>query len=243
MAVPATLRRKRRDRFVLGVDGCRAGWLVARLNLDDETLTASVAERFSEILKVDALMTLVDMPIGLADDGPRRCEAMARTVLKPLRHASVFSSPLRAMLAFDDYAAANAWGKARGRGLSKQAWMITPKIREIDAVITPHDQARLGEGHPEVAFARLNGGKPCAHPKRKADGAAERRRLLTGAGLADPEALFARVRKEHGAGVARDDVFDACALALSANARLDGCAVRLSDDARDARGLVMEIWG
>ena len=48
------------------------------------------------------------------------------------------------MLDFETYGDANAWGKAQGPdgggGLSKQAWVITPKIREIDAIIAPADQ-------------------------------------------------------------------------------------------------------
>ena len=196
-------------------------------------------------------MTMADMPIGLADEAARACERDARALLSPLRHASVFSPPRRGMLAFDDYAAANAWGKAqakrltgaeKGGGLSRQAWMIAPKIREVDAFMTPARQARLAEAHPEVAFWRLNGGKPCAHAKRAADGRAERRALLAANGL-DPDPHFADLRKAAGGGAGLDDWYDACALALTAKARLEDAAVRLSDDARDARRLVMEIWG
>ncbi len=190
-------------------------------------------------------MIMVDMPIGLGDRAPRACETMARRLLSPLRHSSVFSPPRRKMLSFARYEDANAWGKENcGKGLSKQAWMIAPKIREIDEAIAPQDQARVGEGHPEFAFARLNGGKPCAHPKRKAEGQTERLALLAREGMTEAEAIYQSLRAEHGGkSIARDDVYDACALALTAKARLEGSALRLSDDARDGRGLVMEIWG
>lgn len=193
-----------------------------------------------------AAMTIIDMPIGLADAGRRACEAMTRQKIGP-RRSSVFSAPRRPMLAFSDYAQANEWGKRQGKalggGLSKQAWMIVPKIRDIDAVITPADQDYVGEGHPELAFWRLNGGAPCRRPKREKEGAEERRALLDRAGIADAAAHFDALRKRYGRGVALDDVYDACVLALTAEARLNGEAVRLSDGARDARGLVMEIWG
>ena len=246
MPAPTTARRAGPDRYVLGVDGCRAGWAVIRLNHYDKVVTGFIAGTFGEALGAGAAMTIVDMPIGLADRGPRACEAMARAALKPLRHSSVFSSPRRPMLAFADYAGANAWGKLPGnggKGLSKQAWMIAPKIREIDAAISSADQARLGEGHPEVAFARLNGGAPCRHPRRTSEGQLERRELLRRSGIENAEEIFESLRATAGRGVGRDDVYDACALALTAKARLEGDALRLSDDARDARGLVMEIWG
>ena len=237
-------------RFVIGVDGCPAGWAAVRLNLFDGGIAAFITKNFAGLLRdsgADAAMIMVDMPIGLASEGKRGCEVLARKLLKPLRHASVFSSPRRPMLDFETYGEANAWGKrqqAIGVGLSKQAWMIAPKIAEIDAAITSADQARLGEGHPEVAFARLNGGTPCAHAKKKPEGRDERRCLLESAGITNADALFDALRAEVGAGkVARDDVYDACAMALTAKARLDGNVIRLSDDARDARGLLMEIWG
>lgn len=255
MPVPAAMahttgRREPRARFVIGADGCRAGWACVRLNLHDNTVTGEasgfIAARFAELLCTDAAMIVVDMPIGLSDRDARACETMARGVLKPLRHASVFSSPRRGMLAFAGYPEANAWGKRAengGKGLSKQAWMIAGKIREIDAAIKPPDQARICEGHPEVAFARLNGGAPCRHPKRRPEGQAERRDLLARAGITNAEAIYETLRAQARRDVARDDVYDACAMALTAKARLEGSALRLGDGARDARGLLMEIWG
>jgi len=248
--MPATYGRKTGDEgFVLGVDGCRAGWIAAKLNLSGGALTVSIVKSFSDILAepgAGAAMIIVDMPIGLAEHGKRACEIEARKLLKPLRHSSVFSAPRRPMLAFDQYAAANEWGKrhdAEGGGLSKQAWMITPKIREIDETITAEDQHHIGEGHPEIAFWRLNGGEPCRHPKRKPAGAAERLALLRRHGVADAAKLFEQIKAEAGSGVARDDVYDACALALTAQARLEGRAVHLSAGETDAKGLAMEIWG
>ncbi len=233
------------NAFVLGGDGCRAGWVAVRVNLCDHQASGFIAERFSELIAEKCAMLIVDMPIGLATEGRRDCERQARRKLSPGRTSSVFSSPRRPMLEFASYQDANAWGKAqqpKGGGLSKQAWMIAPKIREIDAAISPADQARIGEGHPEVAFARLKGA-PCAHPKRTAQGANERLDLLMRAGVSNAEEIYQSLRAQAGArAIGRDDVYDACVLALTARARLDGTAWRLGDGARDARGLVMEIW-
>lgn len=155
------------------------------------------------------------------------------------------------MLDFDSYAEANAWGKAqakrltgqeKGGGLSKQAWMIAPKIREADAVMTPALQKRISEAHPELAFTRLNGGAPCAHSKRTSEGRQERKALLAQSDL-HPDSLFLQLREDASGGVGLDDLYDACALALTAKARSEGKAIRLGDGSRDARGLLMEIWG
>lgn len=247
--MPTTIRRTRHSNFVIGVDGCRGGWVFVRLCLDDEALVAGFEPKFSNILNgnaANARMTMIDMPMGLVERGRRNCEVEARKLLKPLRHSSVFSSPRRPMLYFETYGDANEWGKVQepdGGGLSRQAWMITPKIREIDQAVAPADQQYLCEGHPEIAFLRLNGGVPCEHSKHTAEGEAERRTLLVENGIDQPEDLYKRLRAEAGARGARDDVYDACALALTAKARLDGAAIHLTDGARDACGLVMEIWG
>ncbi len=208
-------------------------------------MSVAIADSFRSILDGAGrkkASIVVDMPIGLADKGERTCEREARRRLGR-RRSSVFSSPLRPMLDFADYAAANHWGKENGRGLSKQAWMITPKIREIDAAIAPGDQPRIAEGHPELAFARI-GGAPCAHPKRTEDGARERRALLAERSI-DAPALCAMLRRLYPSKTqfADDDVIDACVLTLTAEARLVGDAWRLGDGARDARGLLMEISG
>ena len=249
--MPATIKRRNTEEFVLGVDGCRAGWVVARLDLQDAKLSLDILPDFADLLTkyaTKAALIMIDMPVGLADFGRRACEGMARQLLKPHRHSSVFSSPRRPMLSFSTYAEANAWGKSLGPegggGLSKQAWMITQKIKEIDRLLTPEDQALVREAHPEVAFWRLNHESPCRHSKRTKPGAAERLALLKQNGLQSPNQEFDRLRAKFGAqAVAQDDVYDACVLSLTACAVLDETAVHLTDGARDQRGLKMEIWG
>ncbi len=248
--MPTADQRAQIGDFVIGIDGCRAGWVVIQMDCNTRIIDGFVASTFADIYNGPARtarMAIVDMPIGLATTGRRACEKQARKLLSPLRHSSVFSSPRRTMLDFDNYAEANAWGKQQGPngggGLSKQAWMIVPKIREIDRVITPIDQNRLAEGHPEVAFWRLNGARPCQNPKRKQEGANERLAILNAHGLSGSDDLFRKLKSTIGTGIARDDVYDACALALTAKAKLTNNAICLGDGTRDARGLKMEIWG
>lgn len=242
--MPSTATGIAAQPIVIGVDACRGGWLFAFRNLADGAMAVAIADSFRSFLDgagKSASVIIVDMPIGLADrPRGRACEREARRQLGA-RRSSVFCSPLRSMLSMTRYEEANAFGKALGAGLSKQAWHISPKIAELDSVMTPALQARIGEGHPELAFARL-AGAPCTHSKRSPDGVAERRKLLMNEGI-DVDALHDALR--HGnpkKAFATDDLYDACALALVAEARFKGAAEALGDGARDARGLAMEIW-
>lgn len=189
----------------------------------------------------DALV-VVDIPIGLTGGPPRPCDAEARRRLGP-RRSSVFTPPMRGMLTLASRAEATAYGQARrvAGGLSAQSWNIVPKIKEADAFVTPGRQGSIREGHPELAFARLNGA-PLPEPKKSQAGADHRTALLRAAGV-DADALVGEVRERHPRrAVADDDVRDAAALALTGLAVLCGEAVRLGGE-RDATGRIMEILG
>jgi predicted RNase H-like nuclease len=122
--------------------------------------------------------------------------------------------------------------RAIGVGVSIQAWNLVPKIRELDAVMTPDRQRRVRETHPELAFARL-AGEPMADPKRSPAGRSARCAAV-GLGVSDLPRL---------PGATPDDILDAIALVHSATAVLDGSATVLGDGERDERSLLMEIWG
>jgi len=222
--------------IVAGVDGCRVGWVMVTRDLTGGALTVGVAPCWAALPHL-ARIVAVDMPIGLSEDGPRGCDSLARRLL-PGRASSVFPPPARPMLAMADYGQANAWGKARGRGLSKQAWNIVPRIRDLDDTLSPPDQDRVHEAHPELAFARLNGGAP-PPPKRSAEGLDRRRVLLRRAGIRG----LARLLDNRPRGVAVDDLLDAAVLTLTAERILAGQGIRLiGTPERDSRGLRMEIW-
>lgn len=207
--------------IVAGVDGCRGGWAVALAD-DESIFDVRVVSTFTDVIALRCDAIAVDMPIGLLDHGPRACDVEARRRLGP-RRASVFPTPLRPMLAATTYAEASAVA-----GLSKQAFHLLPKIREVDAVMTPRRQHRIVEVHPELCFAALVGA-PCTAPKRTAEGRAER--------LAAVHPPVERLPS----GAAWDDVLDACALVHTARRLVHGAVERLGDGARDARGLRCEI--
>ena len=230
---------KRRARHLAGIDGCRDGWIVAHTTHDIANAKIEFAESW-KIIHERFDVVAVDMPIGLSESGHRECEVEARKLLRP--HGSrVFGVPARGALKFaqNNWAGANAWSKRQGfGGISKQAWNIRPKIAEIDGVIAARDQSRICEAHPELAFRRLNGGKPLVS-KHAAEGIKARRRLLRDAGFIRLDEWLAQARKLHAK---TDDILDACALLLTAQRIYRGDAVALPQSvARDARGLRMAI--
>lgn len=230
--------------WVMGVDGAPAGWVgVLRRIGASAPPVARLFRTFQDALDAAERPTAiaVDMPIGFLDAavrGGRACEREARARIKG-RTSSVFSSPCRAALAAGDYPTANARNRAaNGVGLSKQAFMLFPKLREIDAVMTPTLQERVRESHPEVAFATL-AGAPMAHNKKTPEGRAERLAVLRAQGL---DLALVKPHPFTKKDIAPDDLLDAAVLAFSAERILRGSALRLpADPPRDARGLAMEI--
>ncbi len=242
--------------FFGGVDGCPDGWIMCALvRQKPQRLYYLGFRSFAALLQwethrrkaADRLM--VDMPIGLTDSGRRACDIMARRMLGK-RRSSIFSAPRRPMLGFQQYAEANAWGKTQGKenggGLSKQAWMLVPKIRELDVALTPDDQNRICEAHPEIAFFRLNNAAPCGHNKKTLEGLAERllllREALGQADMPDYDALRADFMNQKFR-LRVDDLVDATVLTVSARDQHRGRAICLSDGAVDITGKKIEIWG
>jgi predicted RNase H-like nuclease len=235
-----------------GVDGCRGGWIAAVLRPAGDDGLLAVHVRFADVLKAPRApaVVAVDVPIGLperAGHGGREAENAARPLLGA-RQSSVFSVPSRAAIAAADYAAACRAALETSeppRKVSKQLFNIAPKIREVDAVLraNPALADRVFEVHPELAFWRLNGGRPLHEPKKVksrpyAPGLALRRDLLLAAGL--PRGLIEAAPPE---GAAADDLLDALACAAIARRIHAGTARPFPDPPpRDGFGLPMAIW-
>ena len=219
---------------VIGIDGCRGGWLAASLD-DDGSVGWEWTDDTSRVLRADAEALAIDIPIGLPDSGTRACDHEARAMLGR-RGVSVFAAPVRPVLGCTTYADARAvLAGLGGASMSAQAFGIVAAVRAVDDVVTPADEARVVEAHPEVAFS-LMGGTPIVAGKRTAAGVAARLRLLT---TWLPTALEALADVPARAGL--DDALDALACAWVARRWVCGCATVLGDSCRDARGLVMRI--
>lgn len=238
--------------WLAGVDGCRLGWIAAFVRPGGEETHVHIVPRFADVLAAPEAPAIVavDMPIGLPDRiGPdgRGPERAIRPLLGA-RQSSVFSVPPRAAIYAADFGAACAAALAASeppRKVSKQLFMIAPKIREIDALLRADATLlpRVYEVHPELAFWRLNGGRALDEPKKVKGvcyepGLALRRRLLIAAGLPASVAMSAPPK---GAGA--DDLLDALACAAIAR-RIHAGTARPFPDPHDcdAYGLPVAIW-
>jgi predicted RNase H-like nuclease len=217
---------------VLGVDGWRGAWVGALL--DGRRVELLALPDAAAVLAVPGVDVVgIDMPIGLAEDGPRACDVAARRLLGRAG-SSVFPAPLRPVLACASYAEACAVSRAAsGRALSVQAWNLVPSIRSLDDALGDPPDARVVEVHPELAFRALD--ERVTARKATARGLAQRVRALEPA-LDVLDALAAAPD-----GVPAVDCLDACAAAVAARRVADGTAGCVGDGAVDARGRPMRI--
>jgi predicted RNase H-like nuclease len=231
-------------RRVAGVDGCRAGWLVASSEVDADGAMSRpellVVPTFDAVVDMPLDRIAVDIPIGLLDVlaiGGREADRAARKLLGPLRGTSVFSAPVRQVLLADPWPAP----MPPNLGLTLQAWAITRKIREVDdALRARRDRTSdpvVIETHPEVVFFDLNGGRSVELPKRRSAGREARRALLEGVGCWWPD-LSPPV------GAKADDLLDALAclwVAAAPIGLLQPLPVAVPA-LQDSQGLPMQIW-
>lgn len=240
--------------ILAGIDGCRAGWfaVISSLSAPDAPpctwqLSSLVAEDIATLMAAPLLQVVtcvaIDIPIGLHADRPRACDALLRKAL-PGKAASVFSAPIRPVLDCEAYAEANACSKeAIGKGLTKQAWNIVPKIRDVDRWITPARQSMMIEAHPELGFARLNGA-PLLSRKATPEGQQGRLNALDAAGLTQAPAILAEARERYKVSkLKNDDILDALVNLLAAQAAVLGTGVRFEAGETDARGLRITVNG
>ena len=228
---------------VYGIDGCRSGWVIAKredAGIGFEILN-DLKPVFSQITP-DCTIA-IDIPIGVPEDSPRICDAEARVFLGWPRSSSIFSPPVRSALSattFQD--ALNVNRKVAGIGISKQAFFIMSKIREVDELMSPSGQRCLKEVHPEVTFASL-AGVPMRFSKKSKTGRAERLAVLRHNGIAlSEERLIAERQRLGMAGVAVDDLIDAAACLVTALHIRAGRSRSLGFPAQtDRKGLRMEI--
>jgi predicted RNase H-like nuclease len=232
--------------WVAGVDGCRAGWIVMLARAQNHVLCDlqyRLCARFREVLQLHPTPAViaVDMPIGLLARyraGGRRCDQLARRLLGR-RASCIFSPPSRTVLHATDYE------QVRTHGLSRQAYGILPKIRQVDRIMSPALQHTVYEAHPELAFMSLSGRPIMANKKTPAG----REARLQALGRAVPSLHRLRHALTHAASmfkraqVAGDDMIDASVLTWTAFRIATGNAHRVpARPGTDRRGLRMEIW-
>jgi predicted RNase H-like nuclease len=230
---------------VVGVDGCRGGWVAAVWDTQSVTCVCAVFPTFSALLAAhrDAERIGVDIPIGLPQRGARSCDVQARRVLGP-RKASVFPAPARPLLGITDFAEALATSRRLAdSGLSLQAFGLLAKIGEVDAALQSGEcaQGRVIEVHPELSFWVMHGHRPMSAPKKRLEGFNERRELLERE-LPAGSVPASRTATRQLANAGADDILDAMVVAWTALRDAEGRSIRLpATPELDETGLRMEI--
>ena len=225
---------------VLGVDGCRAGW-IGVLCADDTAevlVRAWFADLVAEALERGPLDVVgVDIPIGLPDATPRQADVLARRRLAPRRKSSVFPTPTRAACDAPSWTEANAANRTAtgGVGMSVQAFGLVPKINDVDAYLRAGPPAPVIEVHPEVSFAAMAGGT-ISERKQTLAGVSARVAALRAAGVPLPHV-------GSGPGHDTDDLLDAGAVAWTARRYAEGLAEPLPDPPEVfSDGIPAAIW-
>ncbi|MDE2992614.1 MAG: DUF429 domain-containing protein [Chloroflexota bacterium] len=245
-----------KSKFV-GVDGCPYGWFSVGLD-DSDGYEVQAFTTFRELLAHyrEARLVLVDIPIGLpqGEEG-RECDPEARQLLGRPRGSSVFPTPTRrtvmqAAAAPNDYGgAAEIERRFAGKGISKQAFAIAPKIAEVDTVLLDRGASAtppVREVHPEVCFWALNHRQPMRSRKKTRDGEDERLRVLRETEPRTQDIFDQACSDFLSRIVARDDILDALAAAVTAKLGLgclDNYQLRTLPECppRDCEGLPMEM--
>jgi predicted RNase H-like nuclease len=249
------------ETWLVGVDGCRDGWLAVFVRTTGDQVRVRLVSHFSEVTEAPEapVVVAVDMPIGLPERGGRDAERTVRPLVGKL-YRSVFPVPSRRAVYSEigpflnqkarrvAHQRANAVARATSqppRGITIQMFGILPKIREVDGILRGGNKINrcVYEAHPELAFWRLNGERALDEPKKikgrpNEPGLEVRRRLLVAAGLP-----AAAVEGPPPKGAGRDDLLDALACAVIARRIHSGTAKPFPDPLlRDAHGLPMAIW-
>ncbi len=220
----------------IGLDGYRRGWVAVLLDGDRQEI--SFHSHVAQALARPFNRAGIDIPIGMTDDGERDCDLLARAKLRP--HTSrVFTGARRWLwLEYNDPDDANREARRREqKRVSRQLWHLGEKIMEVDAFVRANSSRDVREVHPELVFLRLNDNKPLPS-KKSQEGDSLRRYLLKRQGFRDLDVWLSGRRI--GTGAKRDDVLDACAVAIAA--RDVAKWIPAAAPTIDAYRLPMQIW-
>jgi predicted RNase H-like nuclease len=234
------------SEFVVGVDGCRAGWLAAQYHPNQKNIELQIHRTFADVIShyPGNVLIAVDIPIGLREDGyPRTCDTCVRKLLG-VRRNSVFPAPSRQLLQIKEYDTANSRSRELfDRGLSRQSFAIMRKIDEVNELMDPQLQERILEVHPELTFWSFRK-TPMSNSKKKREGYEERRKLLSaGLGVELPDSYNWRKADLAGfKGAQRDDLLDAVAAAYTAGRAVHGqIGFVPATEERDSHDVLMRI--
>jgi predicted RNase H-like nuclease len=216
-------------KVFVGVDGCRAGWFAVFLegeNENDCRWEVALFPKFASL--IDFLeknyshaepLILIDIPIGLKEGGAgeRLADTGTRKILKA-RKSSIFPVPCRKAVYAETYEkACEVNEKLTGKRISKQAWNIVPKIRDVDSFLVKNENYRekVREVGPEICFQAF-AGFPMKYSKKKAEGFLEREETLSNVCKCVDEIIGYSLSEYRRKDLSKDDILDALASALTA---------------------------
>jgi predicted RNase H-like nuclease len=221
---------------VVGVDGCKGGWVVVELT-DGTVTNCTFAPVFADVVASAAAVIGVDIPLGEPASVHRAADPAARRFVGGRLSSSVFTAPPLAAVRANDYATAcRVSMELVGKQLSKQSWALREKMLDAYPAWCA-DPERVREVHPESCFRAL-AGAPLTTRKKSWAGLRQRTTLLRDAGieLGDDLGAVGRI-------AAPDDVLDAAAAAWGAARIARGEGRSLPDPPeRDVDGRDVAIW-
>ena len=228
----------------VGVDACRKGWFAVAFDRQGNWnigIFKTIADFWNAFQNVSFI--LIDIPIGLPYCGKRKCDTETRKILDR-RASSVFPVPCREALQAETYSEASRINqKVMGVKLTIQTWNISAKIHEVDRLLCNNRQARrrIRESHPELCFWSLAGGHPMVYSKKKPPGFSERCVLLQKICPQSKAIIDMALERFMRKDLARDDILDALALAVSARLGSKSSRTIPLDPPLDKKGLPMEM--
>jgi len=231
----------------VGVDGCNFGWISIDSRNQEEwkiELFPTIQSLWNEYSNADLI--LIDIPIGLREEGstPRLCDIAARKLLTRKRSSSIFPTPCRKALDAPSYYEANQINREMtGKGLSKQTWNISGKIKEVDLLLKNDTKARqvFMESMPELCFFSFAKGTPMKYYKKTKEGIKERLKILKLFCRTIDNILEKGLELYGQAGVSADDILDALVLAISATKGKGNLEIMPTNYEIDSFGLPMRI--
>ena len=213
---------------VIGIDGCKAGWITAKI-LENKSISFQIIENLNDShLKEGNLSHIgIDIPLQLSHSGKRLAEIEARALLRN-RACTIFSPPtLNALRAKNYIDACDVNFKECGKRISKQSWNLFPKIKEAQEFLVNNSisKLRVFEVHPELSFMAMNG-MSLINASKKTDIGREIRIKLVQKFF--PRFSFEAVRNKYKKSqVLDDDILDSISVLWSTQRIVDNIAIFL----------------
>lgn len=193
-----------------GIDGCKGGWILCEIQ--GCSVHFSFLHHLSELNPPLYEAILIDIPLSFAKKSFRSAEIEGKKRLQK-RSSTLFFTPVKESVLEKDYVKALEVSRLlTGKGFSKQAFYLFPKILEAVALKESYPGIVL-ESHPEICFLGWKG-SPAKFSKKTEEGKKERLLLIEHLSQPALAALQKAPFKKH-----QDDLLDALMLALTARER------------------------